>query len=86
MPRRMCVNSSSPGGKPWAVFYLLYGRLSAMWSAVRVCRHGWFDSKGGFLYSGSSSGRAAVSKTAGCRFEPCLECQTLHDRGTACRE
>lgn len=46
-----------------------------------MCRHGWFDSKGGFLYSGSSSGRAAVSKTAGCRFEPCLECQTLHDRG-----
>jgi hypothetical protein len=20
MPRRMCVNSSSPGGEPWAVF------------------------------------------------------------------
>lgn len=24
-------------------------RLSAVWSAARVCRHGWFDSKGGFL-------------------------------------
>lgn len=23
-------------------------RLSAVWSAARVCRHGWFDSKGGF--------------------------------------
>lgn len=42
-----------------------------------MCRHGWFDSKGGFLYSGSSSGRAAVSKTACCRFESCREC--LHD-------
>lgn len=60
-------------------FYLLYGRLSAMWSAVRVCRHGWFDSKGGFLYSRSSIGRALVSKTKGCRLGPCRECQTLHE-------
>nr|DAO48142.1 MAG TPA: hypothetical protein [Caudoviricetes sp.] len=57
-----------------------------MWSAVRVCRHGWFNSKGGFLYSRSSIGRALVSKTKGCRLGPCRECQTLHDRGTACRE
>ena len=26
---------------------LLLCRLSAIWSAARVCRHGWFDSKGG---------------------------------------
>ena len=51
-------------------------RLSAIWSAARVCRHGWFDSKGGFLYSRSSIGRALVSKTKGCRLGPCRECQT----------
>ena len=26
---------------------LLLFRLSAIWCAARVCRHGWFDSKGG---------------------------------------
>lgn len=26
---------------------LLLCRLSAIWCAARVCRHGWFDSKGG---------------------------------------
>ena len=76
-PGRMCVNRTSME-TCWFSFVIC--RLSAVWSAARVCRHGWFDSKGGFLYSRSSSDRTAVSKTAGCRFEPCRECQTLHDR------
>ena len=81
-PDRMCANQQ-PRRRTGAVFIC---RLSAVWSAARVCRHGWFESKGGVLYSRSSIGRALVSKTKGCRLGPCRECQTLHDRGTACRE
>lgn len=66
-----CASNNSPGGEPEL---FLYGRLSAVWSAARVCRHGWFNSKGGFLYSRSSIGRALVSKTKGCRLGPCREC------------
>lgn len=65
--------STEPAWKR-AGFSFVICRLSAVWSAARVCRHGWFDSKGGFLYSRSSSDGTAVSKTAGCRFEPCREC------------
>ena len=43
-PDRMCANQQ-PRRKTGAVFIC---RLSAVWSAARVCRHGWFDSKGGF--------------------------------------
>lgn len=70
-PGRMCVNQ--PAWKR-AGFYFVICRLSAIWSAARVCRHGWFNSKGGFLYSRSSIGRALVSKTRGCRLGPCREC------------
>ena len=40
-----CAPTNSPGGEPEL---FLYGRLSAVWSAARVCKHGWFDSEGGF--------------------------------------
>lgn len=43
-PDRMCANQQ-PRRRTGAVFIC---RLSAVWSAARVCRHGWFDSKGGF--------------------------------------
>ena len=43
LSRRMCVRFTG-----METYRLLYDRLSAVWSAVRVCRHGWFDSKGGF--------------------------------------
>ena len=45
-----------------------------------MCRHGWFDSKGGVLYSRSSIGRALVSKTKGCRLEPCKRNIRYFDR------
>ena len=54
--------STEPAWKR-AGFSFVICRLSAVWSAARVCRHGWFDSKGGFLYSRSSSDGTAVSKT-----------------------
>lgn len=41
---RMCVRFTG-----METYRLLYDRLSAIWSAAHVCRHGWFDSKGGFL-------------------------------------
>lgn len=43
-PDRMCA-SQQPRRRTGAVFIC---RLSAVWSAARVCKHGWFDSKGGF--------------------------------------
>lgn len=43
LSRRMCVRFTG-----METYRLLYDRLSAVLSAVRVCRHGRFDSKGGF--------------------------------------
>lgn len=48
-----------------------------------MCRHGWFDSKGGFLYSGSSSGRAAVSKTARFTLEHMTKAKDIIEHRTA---
>lgn len=44
LSRRMCVRFTG-----METCRLLYDRLSAIWSVARVCRHGWFDSKGGFF-------------------------------------
>ena len=35
------------------------------------------------FYSGSSIGRAMVSKTVGCRFKACPERHAMYSRGTA---
>ncbi len=41
----------------------------------------WYDSS--VLEAGSSIGRAAVSKTAGCRFDSCPACHMLQPGGVA---
>ena len=78
-PDRMCANQQ-PRRRTGAVFIWPPERSLERGACVqtRLVRF-----QGRLLYSGSSSGRAAVSKTVGCRFKACPERHAMYSRGTA---
>lgn len=75
-PDRMCANQQ-PRRRTGAVFIWPPERSLERGACVqtRLVRF-----QGRLLYSGSSSGRAAVSKTECCRFESCRECLRALER------